>query len=312
MALVIAIAQSKGGAGKTSLTVHLACALGGRRVDEGDMRKRVGLVDLDPLESLTKWFHLRESRLGPDARLSIYTGIGWRAQGEIDRAKPPNPLAGASYQTSDRRWLLLAFVETEKNWPVFAKAIDRPDLLTDERFKDGIGRRLNAAAFVAELDRVFATQALEYWKKRLDEARLPYGVVQVPEEIVKDPQLLANDIIVPLAGAGEKLTSTISSPIQVHGITKVPAKRAPRIGEHNDEVLKEFAFTTNDIEGLRLALGFWDSNPVVDADRTQHAGTIRIGDAARDRWAMAPGLAAPEQILATINHLARHSVEVGA
>jgi chromosome partitioning protein len=54
---------------------------------EVDVRKRVGLVDLDPLESLTKWFHLRESRLGPDARLTIYTGVGWRAQGEIERAK---------------------------------------------------------------------------------------------------------------------------------------------------------------------------------------------------------------------------------
>jgi chromosome partitioning protein len=87
MALVIAIAQSKGGAGKTSVTVHLACALGGRRTSDADVRKRVALVDLDPLESLTKWFHLRESRLGPDARLTIYTGVGWRAQAEIDRAK---------------------------------------------------------------------------------------------------------------------------------------------------------------------------------------------------------------------------------
>ena len=87
MAVVIAIAQSKGGAGKTSVTVHLACALGGRRSADADVRKRVALVDLDPLESLTKWFHLRESRLGPDARLTIYTGVGWRAQGEIDRAK---------------------------------------------------------------------------------------------------------------------------------------------------------------------------------------------------------------------------------
>jgi len=87
MAMVIAIVQSKGGAGKTSLTVHLACALGGRKTAEGDVRKRVGLVDLDPLMSLTKWFHLREARIGPDTRLSIYTGIGWRAQGEIERAK---------------------------------------------------------------------------------------------------------------------------------------------------------------------------------------------------------------------------------
>jgi chromosome partitioning protein len=87
MAMVIAIAQSKGGAGKTSLTVHLACALGGRRPEEDAPRKRVALVDLDPLESLTKWFHLRESRLGPDARLSLFTGSGWRAHGEIENAK---------------------------------------------------------------------------------------------------------------------------------------------------------------------------------------------------------------------------------
>ncbi|HTR22400.1 MAG TPA: hypothetical protein VMI10_00330, partial [Terriglobales bacterium] len=63
----------------------------------------------------------------------------------------------------------------------------------------------------------------------------------------------ANDIVVPLEGAGEKLTWTISSPIQVHGLTKVPARRAPRIGEHNEEVMAELGFTSNDIEGLRAS-----------------------------------------------------------
>ena len=36
-----------------------------------------------------------------------------------------------------------------------------------------------------------------------------------------------NDIVVPLEGAGGKLTSTISSPIQVHGVTKVACKARP-------------------------------------------------------------------------------------
>jgi crotonobetainyl-CoA:carnitine CoA-transferase CaiB-like acyl-CoA transferase len=49
------------------------------------------------------------------------------------------------------------------------------------------------------------------------------------------------------------MTSTINSPIQVHGISKVPARRAPRIGEHNDEVLKELGFTTDDIDGFRAS-----------------------------------------------------------
>ena len=70
---------------------------------------------------------------------------------------------------------------------------------------------------------------------------------------VNDPQLRANDIVVPFEGAGEKLTSTISSPIQVHGVSKVPARRAPGIGEHNDEVLKELGFGDNEIDGLRTS-----------------------------------------------------------
>jgi len=77
--------------------------------------------------------------------------------------------------------------------------------------------------------------------------------VREPQEVINDPQLRANDIIVPLEGAGEKLTSTISSPIQVHGINKVPARRAPGIGEHNDEVLTELGFTSEDIAGLRAS-----------------------------------------------------------
>jgi formyl-CoA transferase len=71
--------------------------------------------------------------------------------------------------------------------------------------------------------------------------------------VINDPQLRANDIIVPLNGAGGKLTSTISSPLQVHGVAKVPAKRAPKIGEHNDEVLGQLGFSASEIDGLRAS-----------------------------------------------------------
>jgi formyl-CoA transferase len=68
--------------------------------------------------------------------------------------------------------------------------------------------------------------------------------------VINDPQLKANDIIVPLEGAGGKLTSTISSPIQVHGVAKVPARRAPKIGEHNEEVLRQLGFSATEIDHL--------------------------------------------------------------
>jgi crotonobetainyl-CoA:carnitine CoA-transferase CaiB-like acyl-CoA transferase len=78
-----------------------------------------------------------------------------------------------------------------------------------------------------------------------------FGVARGPQEVINDPQLRANDIVVPLEGAGGKLTSTISSPIQVHGVAKVPAKRAPALGEHNEEVLRDLGFNTNEIDALR-------------------------------------------------------------
>ena len=96
-------------------------------------------------------------------------------------------------------------------------------------------------------------QPMAHWQSALDEARITYGPVQHPSESGTDPQLLANDVVVPLEGAGPTLKHTVSSPLKIHGVTKVPAKRAPEIGEHNEEVLKELGFTTDDIAGLRAS-----------------------------------------------------------
>jgi formyl-CoA transferase len=64
--------------------------------------------------------------------------------------------------------------------------------------------------------------------------------------------LSENGIVVPLAGAGENMKSTISNPIQLHDITKVPAKRAPEL-EHNEEILKELGFDAKEIDGFRMS-----------------------------------------------------------
>jgi formyl-CoA transferase len=178
----------------------------------------------------------------------------WGAKfSHLDRKNPENPLAGGTYQTSDGRWVLLAFVETDKNWPVFAKAINRADLAADARFGDSKSRTANAAALVAELDRAFGSQPLAHWKTTLDAARLPYGVAQVAEEIVKDPQLLANDIIVPIADGGASPRYTVNSPVTIKGAPKVPPRVAPDLGEHTDQVLNDLGLGSDQIAALHAS-----------------------------------------------------------
>ncbi len=92
---------------------------------------------------------------------------------------------------------------------------------------------------------------MAHWREVFETAHVPFGIVQTPTEVINDPQLHENDIVVPLEGAGGKLNSTISSPIQVHGVAKVPARRAPGIGEHNEEILEQLGFSQSEIEGLQ-------------------------------------------------------------
>lgn len=76
---VITIAQQKGGAGKTTLAIHLAVtwALAGRKV---------ALIDIDPQGSLTAWHTERVNRLGEGATGLTHQQLsGWRTQREVER-----------------------------------------------------------------------------------------------------------------------------------------------------------------------------------------------------------------------------------
>jgi len=160
-----------------------------------------------------------------------------------------NPASAATnvYRAADGTWFILAL--TPDKLAAFAKAIDRPDLLTDPRFSDPAKLAANRPKLVAILDEVFGAQPIAHWYDVL--GGFTFGAVRGPQEVINDPQLKANDIVVPLEGAGGKLTSTVNSPITVHGVAKVPARRAPTLGEHTDEILRDLGFDTKGIEDLR-------------------------------------------------------------
>jgi formyl-CoA transferase len=167
-----------------------------------------------------------------------------------DRKHPANAAMNV-YRAKDDTWFVL--IVTPDKLEAVAKAIGRTDLLTDSRFSDPAKLMANMPELTGILDDVFCGQPMAHWYEVFSGVHVTFGAVRGPQEVVSDPQLLANDIIVPLEGAGGKLTSTISSPIQVHGVTKVSAKRAPKIGEHNEEVLRQLGYSASEIDGLRTS-----------------------------------------------------------
>jgi chromosome partitioning protein len=78
-AKIITVAQQKGGAGKTTLTAHLAIAFAAAG-------KSVAVIDIDPQQSLTLWYRKREECLGDaGAGLLVRQIKGWRLRNEVER-----------------------------------------------------------------------------------------------------------------------------------------------------------------------------------------------------------------------------------
>ena len=167
-----------------------------------------------------------------------------------DRSHPVNAAMNV-YRAGDGMWFVMVVFPDKV--PAVVTAIGRPDLLSDPRFSDPAQLHANMAQLTAIFDDVFATQPMSHWQSVLTGVDVTFGEVRGPQEVIKDPQLEANGIVVPIEGAGGKLTTTISSPFQVHGFEKVPARRGPDLGEHTEQILNELGFDAKSIAEFRAS-----------------------------------------------------------
>ena len=163
------------------------------------------------------------------------------------RAQAPNPLAN-HYRCRDGRWFIMALFNEQRQLRGFLAAIGCTYLADDPRFATGAARRENARSLVAILDEVFAQRDLAEWGAILQAAGVTFGVVGSVDETSSDAQLHRIGAVVPFA---DERGLTVSSPFHLEGERKVAPRRAPSVGQHTDEVLRDAGYSKADIQRLR-------------------------------------------------------------
>jgi formyl-CoA transferase len=163
------------------------------------------------------------------------------------RTEAPNPLAN-HYRCRDGRWFLMALFNEQRQLRGFLSAIGCTQLADDARFATPPARKENARAMVAILDEVFAQRDLAEWREVLLAAGVTFGAVHTVDEASDDAQFQQVGALVPFAD-GKDLT--VSSPFHLDGEVKVAPRRAPAVGQHTEEVLREAGYAEAEIDRMR-------------------------------------------------------------
>jgi len=156
-----------------------------------------------------------------------------------DRSEPlPRHPFYDFYKTKDKREFALGLINATREWPKLAHALNRTDLLTDDRFVDE-GILENLDELKGELSSVFSTKTLNEINDLLRSSGVTYGVLGRTTDHKNDTQFLETETLVKLKHEGFEDLLTINSPITIKDEKKKEAYRAPAVGEHTREVLDE-------------------------------------------------------------------------
>lgn len=173
-----------------------------------------------------------------DTLVSMLTYVGqyYFASGEV-----PRPIGSAhqsvvpyqAFMTADI-WIVIA-VFTERFWAGLCKALGRPELADDPRFRTHVERRQNRHDLVPLLQEIFLARPGDDWLAELEVAGVPCAPVNTIDRVFKDRQVLARNMVVEWEHPVLGRQKAIGDPVK----TGEPESFAPPalLGEHTREVL---------------------------------------------------------------------------
>ena len=123
-------------------------------------------------------------------------------------------------------------------WKQCCAALERPDLVTHERFDTEAKRVEHRAELVPLLNEIFGTRGVDEWLKRLEAVGVPAGRINTVAEVCESEHLKARGMIVTLPHPTAEQVTVLGVPIRLHATPGAADGPPPLLGQHTEEILR--------------------------------------------------------------------------
>jgi crotonobetainyl-CoA:carnitine CoA-transferase CaiB-like acyl-CoA transferase len=198
---------------------------------------------------LTAYVSRQETGRGQYIDTSLFEGALalsiWETAELWATGRVPQPLGSAHRLTAPYQALrtrdghVTVGGNTERLWARLCAAIDRDDLVEDERFATNDARMANRPALEAELEAVLEQRTTGEWLEVLLEAGVPAGPIYDYRQVFEDPHTHARAMMVEMEHPVEGTVRGLGIPFKLSETPGQIRRAAPLLGEHTEEILSE-------------------------------------------------------------------------
>jgi formyl-CoA transferase len=142
------------------------------------------------------------------------------------------------------------------NERIFRRLCDtlgHPEWTSMADFADNASRVRHRADLAGRIEAITERQPRAHWLSLFDQNDIPCGPINDYAQVFTDPQVVAREMVVEVDHPTLGRIRSLGSPIKMSATPPQVGRRAPRLGEHTDEVLGELGLAASELAALRAA-----------------------------------------------------------